>query len=419
MTKNATSSSLQWRESFFHAILKILLRLTQEGYPSFLVGGAVRDLLLHRPLRDADILTEAPGKILECLYSGGKFAGTSAYPVYILPVWKGKIAEISFLSPEESLEDNLTRRDFTVNSLALDWKGKLRGSPEAFRDIRKGLLRWNGFPEERLRQDPLRALRLCRFGVSLKGFRIVPESLEACLPFAEACAKLPGERIGREMLLGLSSRNEAFPEFLRRAGLLEQLCQDRHEKKMPENFPIFSRSCHRGTSFACCMAAFFLDLYGHLSPRLLPFEGIGERSLLLLRYWRYPEKEAQRIRQLLETLAMVRRSGSFGKDPELLERFGFPWMETFLELLSLDPSQGFLLEELQQNLLLWKARLFRASEKGMLLSGRECSEGFAIPPGPLLGRFILEMRRKILETPDLSPEELYRWGKKEAPNFRA
>ena len=413
MAKNTTFSSLQWRESFFHAILKILLRLNQEGYPSFLVGGAVRDLLLHRPLRDADILTEAPEKILECLYSEGKFAGTSAYPIYILPVGKEKIAEISFLSPGESLEENLIRRDFTVNSLALNWEGKLRGSSEAFRDIRKGLLRWNGFPEERLRQDPLRALRLCRFGVSLKGFRIVPKSLEACLPFAEACAKLPGERVGREMLLGLSSRNEAFPEFLRRAGLLERLCQDRHEKEMPENFPFFSRSCHRGTSFACRMTAFFLDLYGHL-----PFEEIGEQSLLLLRHWRYPEKEAQRIRQLLETLAMVRKSGSFGKGPDLLERFGFPWMEIFLELLSLDPSQGSLLEELQQHLLLWKARLSRASEKGMLLSGRECTEAFTIPPGPLLGKFIREMRQKILETPDLSPEELYRWGKKEAPNFR-
>ncbi|HPQ37338.1 MAG TPA: hypothetical protein PLW97_06800 [Synergistaceae bacterium] len=403
MKKNASSPHLQFRENFFEKILSMLFRLHRQGYPSFLVGGAVRDLLLHRPIRDADLLTRAPREILERLYPGGKHIGTTAYPIYLVRIFAEKTGEIAFLDAE-SLEENLARRDFTVNSLGMNHRGELLGSPEAFRDVRKRLLRWNGSPEKRLRQDPLRALRLCRFGISLEGFRILPGSLEACPPFAKACAALPGERIGREMRLGLQSGGKNFPEFLCRAGLLEHLCPGGNRRKSPEEFFFFSRACSEKRSFSCGTAAFFLDLYDNLSP-----EEIGKRSFSLLRHWRWPEKEAREVRGLLKMWSSLKKPLSFREGLDLLERFGFPRMEILLELLALDPEKTALLDELQQQLFLWKARLLQASEKGMLLPGKECAEKFAIPPGPLLGELLREKRRKILETPDLSPEELYCW----------
>jgi len=214
------------------------------------------------------------------------------------------------------------------------------------------------------------------------------------------------------MRLGLQSGGKNFPEFLFRGGLLEHICPEANHRKDSKGFSFFSRACNRKTSFSCRTAAFFLDLYENLSP-----EEIGKKSFSLLRHWRWPEKEAREIRRLLEAYGSAKKTFSLREGLDLLERFGFPRMETFLELLALDPEKTILLEELQQHVLLWKIRLMRAYEEGMLLSGKECAERFGISPGPLLGKLLREKRRKILETPNLSSEELDRWIGERAHNL--
>lgn len=410
MPKRRTSSA---EKELLGEGLAILQDLESRGFTTFLVGGAVRDLLLHRPLHDLDMVTSAPREILKSLYPRGRLLGKPASPVYLLPLPSGTVVEFSFLA--SSLEEDLARRDFTINSLAMDGGGVMYGSPQALEDLRKRILRWNGSPQDRLRQDPLRSLRLCRLGASLKDFHIPPEELEACIPFAQACAKLPGERVGEEMYRGLKEQNLAFPELLQKAGLLAPLWGIPLSHKQEREFPLFSRSCRRECSFSCSTGAFFLDLFrasGEEDPREM-----RKKSFSLLRQWCWPEKKALWMGELLHLYGNTRGEISSSEAMDLLKRFGFSWLEDFSELLSLEPQKAPHGEELQKKCLLWKARLLRASQKGLFLSGETCMGILGRPPGPWLGKLLQALQGKILETPKISREELLRWLLEEGKYF--
>jgi tRNA nucleotidyltransferase/poly(A) polymerase len=359
------------------------------------------------------MVTSAPRDVLKSLYPRGRLLGKPAAPVYLVPLPSGTMVEFSFLA--SSLEKDLARRDFTINSLAMDGGGKMYGSPQALEDLRKRILRWNGSPEDRLRQDPLRGLRLCRLGASLKDFHIPPKELEACIPFAQACAQLPGERVGEEMYRGLKEQNPAFPDFLRKAELLAPLWGMPLSPRLGRELPLFSLSCRRGYSFSCSTGAFFLDLF-RASEKEDPRE-MREKSFSLLRRWCWPEKKALWMGELLRLYGDTQKEISSSEAMDLLERFGFPWLEDFSELLSLEPQKALHGEELQRKCLLWKARLLRASQKGLFLSGETCMRILARPPGPWLGRLLQALQGKILETPEISREELLRWLLEEGKNF--
>ncbi len=410
MPKQRTSSA---EKDLLREGLEILRDLEGRGFASFLVGGAVRDLLLRRPLHDLDMVTSAPREVLKSLYPRGRLLGKPPSPVYLVPLPSGTVVEFSFLAP--SLQEDLARRDFTINSLAMDGGGEIYGSPQALEDLRKRILCWNGSPEERLRQDPLRGLRLCRLGASLKDFHIPPEELEVCIPFAQACAKLPGERVGEEMYRGLREQNPAFPDLLQRAGLLAPLWGMPLSPEQRREFPLFSRSCRRGYSFSCSTGAFFLDLFRASGEE--KYREMGETTFSLLRRWCWPEKNALRMGELLHLYGNTREGVSSSEAMDLLERFGFSWLEDFSELLSLEPQKAPHGEELQRKCLLWKARLLRASEKGLFLSGEACMEILGGSPGPWLGRLLQALKGKILETPEISREDLLRWLLKEGKNF--
>ncbi len=405
-------TSLQ-QQNLLEEGFEILQNLESLGFSSFLAGGAVRDLLLHRPLHDLDIVTTAPQELLKKIYPWGRLLGKPSSPVYLLPLPSGTIVECSFLA--SSLEEDLARRDFTVNSLAMNGGGEIFGSPQAFEDLRRRVLRWNGSAEDRLRQDPLRALRLCRLGTSLKHFHLPPKELKACTPFAQACADLPGERVGEEIYRGLKEQNPSFPDLLQEAGLLAPLWGAPLPLLQREQFALFSRSCERGNSFSCSAGAFFLDLFrasGEEEPREM-----REKSYSLLRTWCWPDKKALWLAELLHLYGSSRGGLSPSEALDLLERFSFSWLENFLELLSLEPQKAVHGEELQRYCLLWKARFLRASRKGLFFSGEECMKIVGCPPGPAVGSLLKALKRKILETPEISREELHRYLLEEEKNF--
>ena len=98
--------------------LTLARNLTLRGFPTVLVGGAVRDLLLGLPPRDADLATAAPPEILEDLFPSLRRLDRPGGTTFLLP-GPGGIHETTSLHPH-TLEEDLARRDLTVNALALD-----------------------------------------------------------------------------------------------------------------------------------------------------------------------------------------------------------------------------------------------------------------------------------------------------------
>jgi tRNA nucleotidyltransferase (CCA-adding enzyme) len=180
-----------------------------------LVGGAVRDILLGRPVRDRDYLVL--GATVEDFLAAHPAARPvgKTFPVFIL---NGQ--EYSF-PRADSLDADLALRDFTVNALALDDSGALFAHPQALDDLAGRVLR--PASPQALADDPVRAYRAARFSAELPDFAPHPELLAAlrALSGTPELAAPYAERVGREALKACeAARPGNFLRLLDQGGCL-------------------------------------------------------------------------------------------------------------------------------------------------------------------------------------------------------
>ncbi len=187
------------------------------GHELSLVGGPVRDAFLRRTSGDLDLTTDAaPERILEITRDWADQVWTIGIEFGTVGLRKGRsIFEITtyradsydrasrkpVVSYGRSLEDDLSRRDFTVNAMAARLPGYQLVDPfGGVADLRRGLLRTPGTPEASFNDDPLRIMRAARFTAQL-GFTVVPEVREAMTELAGLLAppKVSAERIEIEL----------------------------------------------------------------------------------------------------------------------------------------------------------------------------------------------------------------------------
>jgi poly(A) polymerase len=191
-------------------------RFRERGRLLYLVGGPVRDAILGRPTHDLDFATDAPPAqtraILEqeqptTTYSIGEKFGTIGATFGEVSVeittFRGEQYQAGSRKPEVhyglNLEEDLARRDFTINAMAWDAElGRLVDPFGGLADLRAGLLRAVGTPLQRFAEDPLRLLRGVRFAAQL-GFRLDPETLKAMRESAGLLRQVSRERILEEM----------------------------------------------------------------------------------------------------------------------------------------------------------------------------------------------------------------------------
>lgn len=150
----------------------------------YAAGGAVRDLLLGRPMRDADFVFADPAEAFILRYPAARKTKEGPHPIYLLD---GQ--EYSPLPPGlplfEALRKDLLRRDFTVNALLLADDGVLHAHPLALADLRQRIIR--PASATALRDDPVRALRAARFSACLPGFDLHPETLAQMRALGKEC----------------------------------------------------------------------------------------------------------------------------------------------------------------------------------------------------------------------------------------
>ena len=378
----------------------ILRRLEEEGREAVLAGGMVRDLLCGFSPCDADIASDAPLPVLASLFPSGRLLGPEGMQVFLLPFGKGHCEIFPF--PRGSLRDDLARRDFTVNALALRRTGEVVGSRRSLGDIASRVLRFNGPASERLAEDPLRALRLARFAAALPGFVPDPGAILECRearPSLERCAP---ERVGREIRLGLEGNSRLFLETVKECGLLEVLFPG-----MPSREFDFSRLCRiqeglarEGAPLEVRAAALF-SVPGGRSSRSDDGPSRAEEALLA---WKWPARAASEAAEL----ARHRRLPLEVPDPErtaaLLEARGTPFMDS-LFLLSRQYCAGEPhFRRWSENSALYVSMAVRALRDDVLPSGKEIMEKFSLAPGPLLGDLAAAARLRRLH-PGLGSKE--------------
>ncbi|MES0328050.1 MAG: polynucleotide adenylyltransferase PcnB, partial [Gammaproteobacteria bacterium] len=231
------------RKNIDESALKVLYRLNKAGYEAYLVGGAVRDLLLGHHPKDFDVATDATPEQVKELFRNCRLIGRRFRLAHIhfgrhiieVATFRGHHGESQSGHQDDSgrilrdnvygdLEQDVWRRDFTVNALyynvadfsVVDFVG-------GYEDVMEGRLRLIGDPDDRYREDPVRMIRVIRFAAKL-GFSID----ESCQDFIRdqgvILRDVPAARLYEEVLK-LFHSGHAIESFrgLREYYLLEHL----------------------------------------------------------------------------------------------------------------------------------------------------------------------------------------------------
>ena len=202
------------RARFPAPLLDVLRRLAAADHPSWVVGGAVRDLLLHRK-RDAtdfDVATPATPEEVTALFPRVIPTGVAHGTVTVLAgderievtTFRGEGAYVDGRRPESvtfhrDLEADLARRDFTMNAMAYDPLGHAFADPSGgLADIRRRRIRAVGDPAARFGEDGLRPLRAVRFAAQL-GYALDPRTRAAIPDALEVVRKVSVERVAEEL----------------------------------------------------------------------------------------------------------------------------------------------------------------------------------------------------------------------------
>ena len=211
-------------------------RLEQSGEEAYIVGGSLRDSLLGRGANDYDVATSAlPEEMIE-IFKEYRVIKTGLKHGTVTVISDGKPIELTTfrvdggysdsrhpdsVSFTRSIEEDLARRDFTVNAMAYS---KTRGLVDLFggrADLENRIIRAVGEPERRFSEDALRIMRAFRFSAQL-GFEIEEETLAAAKKCREGLAKIARERISSELFKLLCS---PYPEgalfAMRDTGIVE------------------------------------------------------------------------------------------------------------------------------------------------------------------------------------------------------
>jgi tRNA nucleotidyltransferase (CCA-adding enzyme) len=202
---------------------------------TYMVGGAVRDALLGLPVNDRDwvVVGASPHEMI----TSGYLPVGKDFPVFLHPQTKEEYALARterktargyhgfafYAEPDVTLEQDLARRDLTINAMAQDESGRLVDPYNGQADLRDKVLR---HVTHAFREDPVRILRVARFAARFDDFSVAPETvalMRQMVEAGEADALVP-ERVWQELARGLmAAKPSRMFEVLRECGALERL----------------------------------------------------------------------------------------------------------------------------------------------------------------------------------------------------
>lgn len=213
----------------------IISELNKAGYEAYIVGGCVRDFLLKKEPNDWDITTSAKPEEVKALFHKTIDTGIQHGTVTVM---KNRVGyevttyridgeyldgrhpkEVTFTA---SLEEDLKRRDFTINAMAYHPESGLVDIFEGYQDLQKGIIRCVGNPVDRFTEDALRMMRAIRFAAQLD-YEIEENTFQAICKMSENIKHVSAERIRVEMMKLLVSDNPYKFKLFYESGITRQI----------------------------------------------------------------------------------------------------------------------------------------------------------------------------------------------------
>ena len=341
-------------------VLSAMERLEQNGYECYLVGGCVRDLLLHKAPNDWDICTIADPETVCRIFDDVTCVKTGIAHGTITVIWEQIPLEITTYRTEgvysdnrhpdrvdfvRSIEEDLNRRDFTVNAIAYHPKRGLLDFHGGIDDLNQSVLRCVGNAEKRFTEDALRILRGLRFA-SCYGFAIEEQTaaaMKTCMPLLKCVSaervKAEWDRLlcGKDVEKVLQTFPEAVFEII--PEMRQMLCFEQHNPH--HRFTVWDHTLyavsHCEPTLVVRLALLLHDIakpacfttdddgIGHFYAHATKGANIAKTVLDRLRYDR---KTAERVYLLVKYHDMV-----IPKEKKVLRRWLFKYGEEFLRQL--------------------------------------------------------------------------------------
>jgi tRNA nucleotidyltransferase (CCA-adding enzyme) len=395
-------------EALPQPVRAVLAALWERGHLAVLVGGCVRDALRALPVRDYDVATAASADEVLAIFPRGVPLGIR-FGTVMVPTAAGPVDVTSLRGPD--LPSDLAHRDFTLNAMAFDPKtGALLDPWGGAADLANGILRATRSADERLAEDPVRALRAARLCAEFC-LNVDPE-LEAALPAAgPRLGSVATERIRNELERLLEVPDPGPGIALLRRSQLEQ-------RVLPGARPDAGELIRRLPRDATLRLAAWLR---------------GTRVPALLAALRIPRARAREVERLLAIHpaevcagrgdAGARRLRKKARDPVTLER-ALLLRQAELELAAASgavSTEARALEDLRERLE--RTRQAPVARSDLALSGRQVMTLLEIDAGPRVGEALRYLEEQVLEDPtrnepDALAELLRGWWRDGEPRDR-
>lgn len=432
-------------------VQEILNKFLENNYEIYIVGGAVRDILMKKEVHDWDFTTKAPPEIILSLFPDGFYDnqfGTVGVtnpqdekkkkpglkiPVYEITTFRKEMGYSDKRHPDKviwgkTLEEDLIRRDFTINAMALcplsDKSFKLIDPHDGQKDIKAKLIRAVGKAQKRFSEDALRMMRAIRIATQL-GFSIENKTFEAIKKNVDLIEQISAERI-RDELLKLLSYPFAADGYLllRNSGLAEKILPEVEsgfgvEQKSPGrhhtldvgnhsleslrnsksrnpiiNFAILLHDVGKPT-VARVQKDSVITFYNHemvgaslarnMAKRLKFSKKQEEKLVTLVRWHQFSVDEKQ-------TEKAIRR---------FIRNVGKENIEDMLLLRTADRLGGGA-RETSWRMELFKKKIIEVQKEPFLItdlkiSGNELMKTLKIHPGPLVGRLLNQLFEEVVD----------------------
>ncbi len=430
-------------------VKNILSQLEKAGYEAYLVGGCVRDILMERAPFDWDITTNAKPDEIQKLFSDSVYendfgtvgvkvrrADDSTEVVEVTP-YRKEAAYSDKRHPDKvtftsKVEDDLARRDFTINAVAMKSDGSLVDPFGGQADIKNKIIRAVGDPEKRFNEDALRLMRAVRLSAQLN-FEIEPKTQEAIKSKANLLKMIAHERVRDELVKMIDSDNaEKGIMLMQELGLLKIVLPELEEgvgvaQNKHHIYTVFEHSvkslgfaAHYKFSNFVRWASLLHDIgkprtkvgsggeasfHNHeyvgskmaarVLERLKFSKDFIEKVYTLVRYhmfyYNVGEVTERSVRRLVKKvgpeniaeLLEVRQAERKGSGVPKAEPYKLRHLKYMIEKVSQDPLTVGMLK----------------------INGRDVMQTLKIEPGPKVGYILNALLEEVLDNPDLNSHE--------------
>lgn len=433
-------------------VREVLQKIEEAGFEAYAVGGAVRDITIGRAPKDWDVTTSAKPEEIQSLFPDSVYEndfGTvgvktrsedKSVAVIEVTTFRKEGEYSDFRHPDkiefaDKVEDDLSRRDFTVNAMAMNLNGEITDPFGGKSDIEKKIVRAVGDPARRFTEDALRLVRAIRFAAEL-GFDIEGETMREIKEKSSLLKEIASERIRDEFVKIIMSEGSG-PAWgvtaLENLGLLENIIpelregiavgQNKHHiyTVWEHNLRALDYSAREGASLEVRLASLLHDVGKPKSKAgdgpdstFYNHEVIGGRmAAKIMDRLHFSKKIAERVTHLVRNHLFYYNVGEVTEAGvrRFIRRVGEENIDDLLKIREADRigsgvPKAVPYKTRHLKFMIDKVRRDPVAPKMLALNGNELMKELNVTPGPIIGKILSVLLEEVLDDPQKNEKQI-------------